>query len=214
MKKTNTLILFALITVFFSSCSMEKRLYNKGFHVTWNKKYKAEKNGKAEIEPIAMLETETTTEATAPEVRDILLESVEDAPPQHDLAELELNQIEEEQVAEESKMFEHSSQIAGIAETDVLHGYDQELSQSSKETKKQKTSDSESSSSGRSQVIALILVILFGILGVHRFYLGYTGIGVLMLLTLGLFGILALIDLIRIAVGDLKPKNGDYTETL
>ncbi|HRP90283.1 MAG TPA: TM2 domain-containing protein [Edaphocola sp.] len=67
---------------------------------------------------------------------------------------------------------------------------------------------------GKSQLIALILVILLGGLGIHRFYLGYTGIGIIQLLTLGGFGIWALIDLIRIAMGDLKPKDGDYTETL
>jgi hypothetical protein len=31
-----------------------------------------------------------------------------------------------------------------------------------------------------------------------------------MLFTGGLFGVLWLIDLIRIAIGGLKPKNGDY----
>lgn len=67
---------------------------------------------------------------------------------------------------------------------------------------------------GKSQVIALILVILVGGLGIHRFYLGYTGIGIIQLLTAGGCGIWWLIDLIRIATGDLKPKDGNYTETL
>jgi len=35
-----------------------------------------------------------------------------------------------------------------------------------------------------------------------------------MLLTGGVCGILALIDLIRIITGDLKPRNGDYSEKL
>jgi TM2 domain-containing membrane protein YozV len=67
---------------------------------------------------------------------------------------------------------------------------------------------------GKSQLVALILVIFVGVLGIHRFYLGYTGIGILQLLTGGGCGIWALIDLIRIATGDLKPKDGDYTEKL
>ncbi len=67
---------------------------------------------------------------------------------------------------------------------------------------------------GKSQVIALILCIVVGAIGIHRFYLGYTMEGVLQLLTLGGCGIWTLIDLIRIITGDLKPKNGDYTETL
>ncbi len=67
---------------------------------------------------------------------------------------------------------------------------------------------------GKSQVVALLLVLFFGVLGIHRFYLGHNLIGVLMLLTAGLFGILALIDLVRIIIGSLKPKDGDYETKL
>lgn len=67
---------------------------------------------------------------------------------------------------------------------------------------------------GKSQLVALLLAILIGGLGIHRFYLGYTTIGIIQLLTAGGCGIWALIDIIRIATGDLKPKNGEYTETL
>jgi len=67
---------------------------------------------------------------------------------------------------------------------------------------------------GKSQLIALLLVILVGALGIHRFYLGYTWQGIVQLLTLGGCGIWALIDLIRIATGNLEPKDGPYDETL
>lgn len=67
---------------------------------------------------------------------------------------------------------------------------------------------------GKSQLIALILCIFVGVLGIHRFYLGYTMEGVVQLLTAGGCGIWSLIDLVRIITGDLKPKDGDYTETL
>ncbi|TXF91299.1 TM2 domain-containing protein [Neolewinella aurantiaca] len=67
----------------------------------------------------------------------------------------------------------------------------------------------------KSQVVALILVLVVGSLGIHRFYLGYTTIGILQLLTLGGCGIWALIDLIRIATGDLGPADGSaYDPTL
>ena len=68
--------------------------------------------------------------------------------------------------------------------------------------------------SGKSQVIALILCGLLGGLGIHRFYLGYTWQGVVQLLTGGGCGVWALIDLIRIIMGDLKPKDGNYDKTL
>jgi TM2 domain-containing membrane protein YozV len=67
---------------------------------------------------------------------------------------------------------------------------------------------------GKSQLIALILCILIGTIGIHRFYLGYIGIGLIQLFTLGGFGIWTLIDLIMIITGDLKPKNGEYEDTL
>jgi TM2 domain-containing membrane protein YozV len=67
---------------------------------------------------------------------------------------------------------------------------------------------------GKSQVIALILALVVGGIGIHRFYLGYIWQGVVQLLTFGGCGIWSLIDLIRIATGDLQPKDGSYSKTL
>jgi hypothetical protein len=67
---------------------------------------------------------------------------------------------------------------------------------------------------GKSQLIALLLAVFVGVIGIHRFYLGYIGIGVAQILTLGGCGIWSLIDLVRIALGDLKPKGGSYEKTL
>lgn len=72
----------------------------------------------------------------------------------------------------------------------------------------------DGSSGGKSQLVALLLCLFIGALGIHRFYLGYTTIGIIQLLTAGGCGIWALIDFIRIIVGDLGPKNGNYSETL
>lgn len=80
---------------------------------------------------------------------------------------------------------------------------------------------------GKSQVIALILFVLFGPIGIHRFYLGHRRSGLLMLLlcctlilpVINLFtGLVLLVwwvlDLIKLVTGDLKPVDGEYTETL
>lgn len=84
-----------------------------------------------------------------------------------------------------------------------------------KEAKKvKKEQKSEKANGEKSQLIALILAIFVGGLGIHRFYLGYTGIGIAQLLTAGGCGIWTLIDIIRIATGDLGPKDGSYDETL
>ncbi|MBK7302724.1 MAG: TM2 domain-containing protein [Saprospiraceae bacterium] len=98
------------------------------------------------------------------------------------------------------------TRIAGKTQADQ-----QVLTQSKKETEK---SPAEAPSGGKSQLIALLLCFFLGGLGIHRFYLGYTTIGIIQLLTAGGCGIWALIDLIRIITGDLKPKDGDYSEKL
>ncbi len=63
---------------------------------------------------------------------------------------------------------------------------------------------------GKNKTVAIILSVLLGGLGVDRFYLGYIGTGILKLILLGGFGIWYLIDIIRIATGSLKPKEGEY----
>jgi TM2 domain-containing membrane protein YozV len=66
----------------------------------------------------------------------------------------------------------------------------------------------------KSQLIALLICAFVGGLGIHRFYLGYTWQGIVQLLTFGACGIWTLIDFIRIIMGTLKPKDGEYDKTL
>lgn len=68
-------------------------------------------------------------------------------------------------------------------------------------------------SGGKSQIVATLLCWLVGIIGIHRFYLGYTWQGIVQILTLGGLGIWTLIDLIRIIMGTLQPKDGAYEKT-
>ena len=60
----------------------------------------------------------------------------------------------------------------------------------------------------KSKVVALILSIFLGELGIDRFYIGFIGTGILKLITCGGFGIWWIIELIMIASGKLKPKDG------
>ena len=64
----------------------------------------------------------------------------------------------------------------------------------------------------KSKIVALILSIFLGELGIDRFYLGYIGLGILKLITFGGFGIWYFIDIILIAPGKLKPKDGSEYE--
>lgn len=62
--------------------------------------------------------------------------------------------------------------------------------------------------SEKSRLVALLLCIFLGCFGVHRFYLGKIGTGIIWLFTFGCLGIGTLIDVILIACGSMKDKNG------
>ncbi len=62
--------------------------------------------------------------------------------------------------------------------------------------------------SPRSRLVTLLFCVLLGVFGVHRFYVGKIGTGILMLVTIGGLGIWTLIDLILIAVGSFRDKEG------
>jgi len=213
MKNFKTLLFVSLALLTLGSCSIERRIHNKGFHVEWNKKYTsanakeskqddvAEENRKPYAPERSLAEKGTTSDVLALENEKAI--SADDNP--------ESSHSEYEEARSAEKLL-------------VVHNDVQQETRPTEETattvaakkvsKKAKKAKSSSNSGGSSQIIALILVIFLGLLGIHRFYLGYTGIGILMLLTAGVFGILALIDLIRIVMGTLKPKNGEYTEKL
>ena len=57
-------------------------------------------------------------------------------------------------------------------------------------------------------IIVLLFAFFLGGLGVHRFYSGKIGTGILMIFTFGGFGIWYIIDLIVVAVGQFKKKDG------
>jgi TM2 domain-containing membrane protein YozV len=66
----------------------------------------------------------------------------------------------------------------------------------------------ENGKSKKSRLAALLFCLFLGGLGIHRFYVGKIGTGIIWLFTLGLLGIGALIDLILIAAGAFKDKEG------
>ena len=58
-------------------------------------------------------------------------------------------------------------------------------------------------------LVTLLLSLFVGSLGVHRFYVGKIGTGILQLITLGGCGVWTLIDIIMIATGNFKDKDGN-----
>ena len=62
--------------------------------------------------------------------------------------------------------------------------------------------------SPKSRTVALVLCVLLGYFGAHRFYVGRHGLGVLYLLTIGIFGIGWLVDIVLVALGKLRDRDG------
>jgi TM2 domain-containing membrane protein YozV len=62
--------------------------------------------------------------------------------------------------------------------------------------------------SDKKKMVALLLCIFLGSIGVHRFYVGKIGTGIVWLLTAGVFGIGWIIDIVMIATGSFKDKQG------
>lgn len=150
-------------------------------------------------------------EATETEGNEALIVSTE----KKSAEELSLNKIRE-QVATKAMPMAEAPKSSKLQDIKTAIQVKKEVKKIQKELKKQEMSPEAAEQTGsKSQLVALLLAILVGALGIHRFYLGYTAIGIIQLLTLGGCGVWALIDLIRIAMGDLGPADGrPYDETL
>ena len=201
MKK---IILFAAAAIFMvSSCTIEKRLYNSGYHVEWNHSNK-------HVDSDQVAQEESSSEVR--EVETVVVNRTANA-----------DQVVEESVANNDAVVavvEATEKVGSNEVVSTTNAVSQESAVASDKDKQVKAKESKKAEKskapggGKSQLIALLLCFFIGFLGIHRFYLGYTGIGILMLLTGGLCGLLVLIDFIRIIIGDLGPNGGSYSDKI
>jgi TM2 domain-containing membrane protein YozV len=197
------LIVFLLV---LSGCTMEKRVYRPGYYIEWNSANakhpdRIKENKDSKTKPTKLSEIEIIQEN-----------------PLNETASNELNIITENILTPAIPNLSFSTRT-GYREKEVMVNLSMEELKSMRKKvkrlkeKKQKLREEEEEK-GKSQLVALLLCIFLGGLGIHRFYLGYVGIGIIQLLTAGCCGIWWLIDFIRIATGDLKPKDAEYKEKL
>lgn len=66
----------------------------------------------------------------------------------------------------------------------------------------------EENVSDRSRAIALAMVLPLGMFGAHRFYAGKVGTGILQLVTFGGLGMWWLYDVIMVAAGSFRDREG------
>lgn len=221
-----TLTAMAVAFVFvLSSCStsndvvsnraIQKRKYNDGWFLSFQKNQKKDnaetvKSEDLAIEDVAPVTTDKAIEETA-------VAAANDQEVIETLAAPATRQKAERAEKSERPANFRSNRTADAQQSDSAANelkasdFDQEVEEAAAAAKASKKGKG---ASGKSQLIALLLCIFVGTLGIHRFYLGYTTAGIIQLLTLGACGIWTLIDLIRIITGDLKPANGDYDETI
>ena len=221
MKKTTTSklgLLIAMVAILVSSCStnatFSKRYHSRGFNIAWgggsdannNPVKQTPKKVKAKSDVVAVaqntdnvtVQSVKSTENTAMETSTVTTAVVSN------------NILAKNEVATLKNATQTSTQAVKSSTVVSKKAAVNAISNTNTKAVKKNADPGE----GKSQLIALILCIFVGVLGIHRFYLGYTKEGVIQLLTAGGCGIWSLIDLVRIITGDLKPKDGDYTETL
>jgi len=228
MKKITTSklgLLMAMVAILISSCSTNatytKRYHSRGFNIAWGggsdatpaksviRKARVEAEKSAIVEsPVLEMKAEEIASYSAP------LSSVSAVNPHAIINNSIVLATKVTQNARPGVTIEKKS-----VDTKVM------VKTSTKVLKQKKAMVDPGQ--GKSQIIALILFVLFGFLGIHRFYLGHLSSGLLMLLLcctlilpiINLFTGIALLvwwvlDLIKLVTGDLKPADGEYTETL
>ena len=221
MKKTTTSklgLLIAMVAILVSSCStnatFSKRYHSRGFNIAWgggsdannNPVKQTPKKVKAKSDVVAV--AQNTDNVTVQSVKSTENTAMEASTV--NTAVVSNNILAKNEVATVKNATQTSTQAVKSSTVVSKKASVNAISKTNTKAVKKNADPGE----GKSQMIALILCIFVGVLGIHRFYLGYTMEGVLQLLTGGGCGVWTLIDLVRIITGDLKPKDGDYTETL
>lgn len=230
MKSSFTLRALTAMAVAFvfvlSSCStsndvvsnraIQKRKYNDGWFLSFQKNQKKDNAEEAKADDVAIAEstpstsekaTDASTVATASEQEVIEIVAAPAAKQKAERAKASERPANFRSNAQSNQTTDTASASNELTASD----FDQEVEEAAVAAKAAKKSKG---ASGKSQLIALLLCIFIGGIGIHRFYLGYTWQGVVQLLTAGACGIWTLIDLIRIIMGTLEPKDGPYDETL
>lgn len=92
MKRCTELFLLLMLIVFVQSCTIEKRLHGRGYHITWHKRYRPAKGNEVKQELPDTLVAETPAPEILPDpVEDPEVETpeadTEQVTPKHDKAE-------------------------------------------------------------------------------------------------------------------------------
>ncbi len=221
MKIRSTLILAIgglFIAQLFSSCNtsfdITKRRYNKGFFIdVSSNEVKKTDNKNVAVNNNTPVEKISPTAPVQLSVAENIASSIKEQQSIATLTASTDNKIASTVTPRMARKINKVLATYAMNETQVEKNASASVTEAAKDTKDSKATKSHKSGS-KSQLVAVLLAFFLGGLGIHRFYLGYTWQGVVQLLTLGGCGVWALIDFIRILIGDLGPKDGNYDKTL
>lgn len=196
-----------------ASCTMQKRYHNSGWNVEMSLFKKNQKSAPvakpearvaAQQAPVKQVEAPAAVATTVVEAPALVTTVTAPAKAQVNDPAVAVAQVSKVSVKKHAVMPVRAvAKVITAAAKSVKQEYNAPA---------QKQAATATATGGKSWLVALLLALFLGGLGIHRFYLGYTWQGVVQLLTAGGFFIWAFIDLIRIILRDLKPKDGDYTD--
>ncbi|HOB78125.1 MAG: TM2 domain-containing protein [Bacteroidales bacterium] len=222
MKRVNFILLLAsaVLMIFISSCTMQKRLYTSGYHIEFkngnpttvkknvdNDEVKNNKNASS----IATATTIKESKSQTNDINDVIInDAIINNPTSTNTNENIVASTTNDPVVYTSQKTSSWYNASAVPKTNI--NTDKKANVKQTNTNNENANAQATKSAGKSWIAALLLCIFLGTLGIHRFYLGYTWQGIVQLLTLGGLGIWTLIDLIRIITRDLQPKSGHYTD--
>lgn len=211
MKNLNKLILVGLsVAMITASCSIEKRVHNSGYHITWNKvKHQADCE-KTETANTAQKEHKNKSFVTLTEETVASNEAVKANAVQANLEIAKAEKIENKLTQTSVLTKENGKNATTVESKSSLNG---QFSKNVKSTdskviksalkKIEKSSKADKPSGDREFIILLLLWFFLGMFAAHRWYAGKpAGWNILFILTAGGCGIWAIVDLVNIITGN------------
>jgi thiol:disulfide interchange protein len=213
MKNLNKLILVGLsVAMIATSCSIEKRVHNSGYHITWNKVKHQADGEKIETASNEVKEHKNKNFVNLEKESVASNEKSKENAVQANLEVAKVEQISNELSQTSVLTKESKKNSIAIESTSALNSQSSKVKQGTESKvikaamkKMEKSSKAPMSKSDRELLILILLWVFLGGFAAHRWYAGKPiGWNILFILTAGGCGVWAIIDLINIIRGEFN----------